>query len=534
MLTVPLESRPDKRGEEYPIVGPTGEPAAGSAAASQVYVAVVCSLCGTRMYASESQIGQKLICPDCETPTLVVPPREKRDPPPALPPKPEEEYEIYGEDQPPVTVKEVHQRYIPVVCRVCHTRLLATEDQLGQTMTCPDCSTANVVNLPAEMPTLELPTAEERGEYAVRGAVGREVFEPRSPEELFAFKCPVCLTRLHARVGEAGRSMQCPDCRRPLLIPSPPPKARPLEPEGIGQYGIGAPVERGVIFASEEVQRAERDSAGGETVAGRDAGRLPSLTERRPLPRWPLVSGVLNYPFRAGVRGQWLTLSAFGCLIAAALGVAVVLGAEGGLLLILAMLVFAGSSIFCAMWLARLLLCCVSIVSDTSEGCETLESWPVDDWWDRIFDAFYVFNSFVFGGALGVGIGRLLMAAGMPMELGLALGFAAGLWLAFPILLLSYLANGSPWNPFSPPVWRTLITAWPGWLGFYLLTALLWLGFLVLGEVFLQLLSAPGGIALLLLFITVLIIYCRMLGRLGWYCVDRTAAPLRARQPRHR
>ena len=533
MLTVPLESRPARRGEEYPVVGPTGEPAAPSAAPS-LYVAVVCSLCGTRMYAAESQIGQKLICPDCETPTMVVPPPEKREPPPSAPPKLEGEYEIYGVDQPPVTVKEVYQRYIPVVCTVCRTRLLATEDQLGQTMTCPDCSTANVVRLPAEVLKLKLPTAEERGEYAVHGAVDRAAFEPRSPEELFAVKCPACLTRLHARVGEAGRTMECPDCRRPFVIPPPPPKARRPQPEAIRPYGVGAPVERGAIFADEKARQAERDSTGRETAPGSEAERFPVETRRRPLPPWPLVSGVLSYPFRAGVRGQWLTLSAFGCVIAAALAAGVALGVAGGVFLILALLVFTVSSISCAMWFARLLLCCVSIVSDTAEGCETLENWPVADWWDRIFDTFYLFNSFFFSGALGVGIGRLLTEAGMPMELGLALGFAVGLWLGFPILLLSYLANGSPWNPFSLSVWGSLITAWPGWLGFYLLTALLWVGFLVLGEVCLQWLSVPGGIATLLLFLTVLMIYCRMLGRLGWYCVDRTAKPWEARRFRRR
>ena len=50
----------------------------GQSAAEQVYVAVLCPVCGTRLHATEDQVGKEIVCPDCDRPVVV----------PAAPPKP--------------------------------------------------------------------------------------------------------------------------------------------------------------------------------------------------------------------------------------------------------------------------------------------------------------------------------------------------------------------------------------------------------------------------------------------------------------
>ncbi|MDX1944736.1 MAG: hypothetical protein SFU86_04950 [Pirellulaceae bacterium] len=56
-------------------------PVARPAAAKQTELAVVCKLCGTRMYAPLTQVGKTMPCPDCHTVNEILPPK-------LAPPKP--------------------------------------------------------------------------------------------------------------------------------------------------------------------------------------------------------------------------------------------------------------------------------------------------------------------------------------------------------------------------------------------------------------------------------------------------------------
>jgi DNA-directed RNA polymerase subunit M/transcription elongation factor TFIIS len=117
-----------------------------------VYFPVYCGLCRTLMHATEEQVGDKLVCPDCGTTTVV---RRPNRPEPRLTPadfrvKPNEEFDVCdGVDQPAAGSK-TYRTYIPVECPLCRTRLLATEDQVGAQIVCPDCGTSAVV--PAARP----------------------------------------------------------------------------------------------------------------------------------------------------------------------------------------------------------------------------------------------------------------------------------------------------------------------------------------------------------------------------------------------
>jgi DNA-directed RNA polymerase subunit M/transcription elongation factor TFIIS len=103
---------------------------------SQQTIRIYCKLCGTMMYASDSQIGTKLTCPDCETKTI-VPARPKPVPtPPSLPSTFEGSttFHLAGTIPPPIT-----GLLIPVVCSLCGTRMYAEENEIGGFKTCPDC-----------------------------------------------------------------------------------------------------------------------------------------------------------------------------------------------------------------------------------------------------------------------------------------------------------------------------------------------------------------------------------------------------------
>ena len=72
---------PEEIGE-YPLATEVRPDPGAVPAAEQDYVAVVCSLCHTRMLGTADQVGSKMICPDCGTATVVPPmprPRPKID-----------------------------------------------------------------------------------------------------------------------------------------------------------------------------------------------------------------------------------------------------------------------------------------------------------------------------------------------------------------------------------------------------------------------------------------------------------------------
>ena len=141
-LDVPRHSRSRTPGEDYPLRQETDGPVAEEPA----YILVVCPVCHARMRPEESQIGQKVVCPDCGTPTIVPQPAEK----PAKKPRPSAvdvgEYPLASEtSRASGAAPAADQNYVPVLCPLCHTRMLATADQVGSQMVCPDCGTPALV-----------------------------------------------------------------------------------------------------------------------------------------------------------------------------------------------------------------------------------------------------------------------------------------------------------------------------------------------------------------------------------------------------
>lgn len=144
------------------------------------YILLVCPVCHARMHPEASQIGRQAICPDCGTATTV------RRPPPEPPKKPPRSPEEIGEyplatDARPDSraVPAAEQRYVAVVCSLCHTRMLATADQVGSNMVCPDCGTATVVPpMPRPRRKIDVMAGADQGAYAV---VGEDEVRPAKP-----------------------------------------------------------------------------------------------------------------------------------------------------------------------------------------------------------------------------------------------------------------------------------------------------------------------------------------------------------------
>lgn len=80
----------------YDVYQGEGQPPGAGEGADRAHVAAVCSVCGTRLDATEDQVGRHLECPDCSTPILVTP---RPEPAPRLD-SPAARGEEYGVGQP--------------------------------------------------------------------------------------------------------------------------------------------------------------------------------------------------------------------------------------------------------------------------------------------------------------------------------------------------------------------------------------------------------------------------------------------------
>ena len=147
--TVRLKASAPSAGEDYKIAAGADQPA------QKHYFPITCPTCHTRVYAEEDQVGQSLTCPDCHR-SVIVPPAPMRDPtpPPVITDLLDDHYKVCpGVDQPPAG-SVAHLKHFAVVCPLCHTRMSATEEQIGQTLTCPDCRRpVKVTRPPVPKPT---------------------------------------------------------------------------------------------------------------------------------------------------------------------------------------------------------------------------------------------------------------------------------------------------------------------------------------------------------------------------------------------
>lgn len=137
-------------------------------------IAFLCPACRTRLYAPTEQAGQTTVCPDClETVTIPRPPaarpgsspappgRVSRSEPPPPPARDRTAPDQEGPETSPLSggdtdgepqFGDAEPGVFAVKCPTCDTLLYATEDEIGQSKTCPDCFSIVEVKRPRVKP----------------------------------------------------------------------------------------------------------------------------------------------------------------------------------------------------------------------------------------------------------------------------------------------------------------------------------------------------------------------------------------------
>jgi len=226
-------------------------------------------------------------------------------------------------------------------------------------------------------------------------------------------------------------------------------------------------------------------------------------------PASPFITGVFTFPFYQSVLANWLAISV--ALMATGLmsGFTFIYGSQVGMMAIRALGPAVGMlAVLCFSYVASI---CLVIIEETANGWDEIDHWPDVDW--RAW-----FISLCYMGAIAIECALVGWIVNLPFQLLLDTYIPMTLvaFVLYPIGLLSALEVGSPWMPYSRPVILSLNRVWWAWVTFYLESAA------VAGVTVLITLGSTraeywSGIAICSPVVgAALLIYARLLGRLGW------------------
>jgi hypothetical protein len=240
-------------------------------------------------------------------------------------------------------------------------------------------------------------------------------------------------------------------------------------------------------------------------------------------PRWTFFSSVFGFPWSRGVLPRWAGISS-GLLVAGGT-LAIVLGnvaSEGlGKETVLAAGALSLLVFFALLWsLSYAASCLLVIVRETAEGADQMSESPDIDWRDWIFQLVYMAEILAQSIALGW-FARWLLNLALPGTAAPAIGLAVVTFVAFPVFLLSALESGSALLPFSAPILRSLFRLSWAWGLFYLLTGALLIPVTMLAAHIATPYATLGWLGPAPLLAAYLLIYARLLGRLGWLITER-------------
>jgi len=241
----------------------------------QSLVTLRCRVCRASLDAPLDQVGQTVLCPDCDTENVVPEP------------KPTELFgrSAGGENKEPAAPVEIYgiagfgdaadfpdnADMFAVYCPVCHTLMYARDDQIGTALTCPDCDSAVPVRGRPEKPVKvkHVPKVYEGSSTYELAAENRLP----SDTQLVPVVCSLCYTRMYATLDQVGREKECPDCRKMNLIKLVPKEHIKTAGElfaPTGGYGVGEVTQRPKIRINVDYRRVE----------GAVVEREPSPTDR--------------------------------------------------------------------------------------------------------------------------------------------------------------------------------------------------------------------------------------------------------------
>ncbi|MAD79301.1 MAG: hypothetical protein CMJ50_00450 [Planctomycetaceae bacterium] len=372
-------------------------------------------------------------------------------------------------------------------CPLCATRFVATDDQIGTMLRCPDCHTEFEICEP-------LPGARQPRRQSSDSWDDDDDFKLSEPDIPTDVESPT-----DDPLGSPGQSFR----------PMPTATSWPRDEMGAdGQTAVADAVLRKAEAEVEEQEAKQTDLQGN-----------------------PLTNGVLNCFLDPSLLIRWLVF---------AIAIQIELSAFEGAIE-RAMMNNAGAQImsmmmgsFAFLFGIGLFVCgsvtLLTITQETAIGRDRIESWPGADFMDWAYEALYVvcalFACLIVGGL----VGQVFLAFGLVVYVwGLIATISLSGVIVFPIYLLATLETGLAVNPASGPVLHSLSVARGTWIQF----AFMSLGLAIIAVLGCLLRYAESAIlnfvAAAVLF-GILMLYFRLLGRLAWTCQEAVGDDQRLRE----
>jgi hypothetical protein len=414
-------------------------------------------------------------------------------------------------------------REIAVVCRLCGTRMHAAPEKVGQRIQCPDCHTINEIVAPKKPapPKRSAPKLDDVPDFGLGEPVERPAYQP-----------VVAPRGEYSELAEFDPAQRPEGWSRPERLASTAAStgasAAVEEEENDEEIVVSAPVER--LEIKPEIKPLPPPDPQDDLYDGKyDDGLIGDWDDRKKPEAWkraPLTVGILSFPFQFN-NFLRIILYAGGMALLANLFHAVIAGAISSdptsqVGAIIGGIVLTVVSAFLVLSLSAVLF---AIVQDTANGADETSSYP--DWLivDWIGTSFYFPAAAFLAGLPGSFLTSALIGVGLDPRFG-AYAAVAPLVLSwvilFPPAIYSMLAEGSIMSPFSSATWRSIHEAGEAWVFFYMYAALLGLvgggalAFVCSRAVLVNVIGSVGVI-----FVAVL--YCRILGRMMWYCSEKMA-----------
>jgi hypothetical protein len=406
----------------------------------------------------------------------------------------------------PVAVEAPESEMVPVVCQVCGTRMHALRTDIGQTIRCPDCHTENSIKAPAIVARPKGPSLDDAPEYKMSDPVERPAYRP-----------------LVAPRGEYAELAEFDPAQRP---------AGWARPQAAGTV-VAPPADDGEEFQLAAIAEPPRPKVEIPILPPADAdsryddGLIAGIDRRAP-DAWkkaPFLLKIVEFMFYGSTLPRWIFYS-LGLAVVLNLAFGAAANVNGGpFSQFLAVMLCIAFVILGSMYFTSLAAMLLAIVSDTANGEDEVDSWPDWNFFDWIGSAIFFPAAAFLAGLPGALVSIGLIAVSMdPMVAVVAavVPIALSLFVLFPPVLFSMLAEGTILAPLSPHLRRSFQIASEGWLLFYLCSGAL--GIFGGAVAALAMLSHPvlnsiGAVGT----ITSLLLYCRLLGRLMWYVAQREA-----------
>ena len=466
-------------------------------------------------------------------------------------------------------------------CPVCECRLTATQDQVGQTIVCPDCLEAVFVPQPPESPSGPKPAgsdtvssapnspapndlaqgeasaappapeppsggdaAPEEDGYrladdddelrlappeprpgvehfvtrsdvdvnALRGTPEKEPARPAPPPKpsaspplrVFTIRCDVCETRIDVRESDIGRTVHCPDCGTAMTVEAPrPEQVQTVSLDDLEGGDLKLTEAAPVPVYQEMVKEAEQKVL-REEQEQRERGRRP---EPVPLPAKPLLHGVADIFKDVATWGILIVLTVMIFVQSALATYTLELQAKEDSLTILVIGMGALSTAFSLFALIFGFALLLLVLTETADGYNQIREFIDFFAFEWLTDGLFCVAALAYSVLPAV---ILTQVTCIPMIGGVILALISA-WLLFPVIFLSMQETTSWMGLYSPEIFRTLREHQRKWMLFYGETAVLGIVSLPL---FLVKLSIMWLIVPSVLTAVAAVLYFRILGRL--------------------